>query len=192
MNIARIVVSSLLVIVDTIHRRLTLINPKVVSITLTRAEGPIGECRKPVTVKSWEDAQAVLSKWGVTAPTPGNGYDKVDFSVVFYHESGPQDPYNGRYDLTYGGLESDGSNLVKHIYDWVKYVIKNPHNRILKSEVEIYKNFMREIFKENVSSGCCSNCGNKLIYDFDDDAGNKLYSCVNVEDDDECDLYVKI
>lgn len=123
-----------------------MIEPKVVSITLTRAEGPIGECRKPVVVKSFEEAQTVLSEWGKTAPT--EGYDKVDFSIEFFHEAGKQSPYKGRYDMQFGGLESDGSTLLKHIYDWAKYCIKDPHNQLSTTDKGDYRVFLKEIFKE--------------------------------------------
>ena len=90
---------------------------QVKSITITRAEGLIEECDKPVTVSSFQEAQAVLTKWGHTAPKNG-GYDKVDFSVVW--QDGEH--YNGRYDMVYGGRESDEATLASHIHDYLTFL----------------------------------------------------------------------
>jgi hypothetical protein len=74
---------------------------------------------KPVTVKSFTDANKVLETWRLSAPDYGKGYHKVGFEVMF--KSG--DTYKGRYDLNkanYRGY-ADSPTLEKHILAFRKY-----------------------------------------------------------------------
>jgi len=66
------------------------------------------------TVHSWEEAQHTLVLWGETAPESGQGYDKVDFRVLFTNGV----DYEGRFDLQRGGRESDGSDLKRHVREF--------------------------------------------------------------------------
>jgi hypothetical protein len=115
---------------------------QVKSITITRAEGLIEECDKPVTVSSFQEAQAVLTKWGHTAPKNG-GYDKVDFSVVWQDD----EPYNGRYDMVYGGHESDGATLASHISNFLTFLAGTRKPDHMKEQD--YQNCIARYVKEN-------------------------------------------
>jgi hypothetical protein len=114
----------------------------VKAITINRAEGLIEECGKPVTVATFAEAQAVLIKWGQTAPK-GGGYDKVDFSVVW--EDGEH--YKGRYDMVYGGMESDGATLASHISDYLTFLTGSRKPDHMKEQD--YRNCIARYVKEN-------------------------------------------
>lgn len=88
---------------------------KAVSFWLNRAEGPITECGE-VNVQSWAMANAQLSKWAETAPEPGNGYDKTDFTVTW--EDGEE--YSGRYDLK--RHDTTYADLGAHIADYLRFL----------------------------------------------------------------------
>jgi hypothetical protein len=64
------------------------------SITLTRAEGSIEDC-KTVTVANWDTATATLREWAKTAPGPGDGYDKCDVTIEWLDG----EKFTDRYDL---------------------------------------------------------------------------------------------
>lgn len=86
---------------------------KVQEITIERAEGLIEEC-KAVTVKDYNEANAVLMSMSATAPANG-GYDKCDFWITF--ENGRT--YEGRYDLKHHSVEIP--DLAAHVRDFVRY-----------------------------------------------------------------------
>lgn len=72
--------------------------PRLRYVIIERAEGPSGLCRKPEVHKSLEQASAALMGWSSTAPEPGQGYDKCDFTVVWKDGQ----TYLGRWDLQRG------------------------------------------------------------------------------------------
>jgi hypothetical protein len=89
---------------------------RVEEITLRRAEGRIGkDSFDPTTVKTYEDADALLRRWAETAPS-GGGYHKTDFRVLF--EDG--ETYEGRYDLT--REDATRADLRGHMRDHVRFV----------------------------------------------------------------------
>jgi len=92
-------------------------NKELKYIILERAEGLIGDCRKPRVAKSWEDANFVLTLWEQSAPAKkdGGGYDKCDF-VVFWRDG---QVYQGRYDLVH--ISDETPDLKKHIIDFAKF-----------------------------------------------------------------------
>jgi hypothetical protein len=74
---------------------------------------------KPVTVKSFVDAEKVLDMWRLSAPDFQMGYDKVGFNVTFKDGK----VHKGRYDLNkanYRGY-ADAPTLEKHILAFRKY-----------------------------------------------------------------------
>jgi hypothetical protein len=87
---------------------------KAVSFWLNRAEGPIAECGE-VNVQSWAMANAQLSKWAETAPEPGGGYHKTDFTVSW--EDGEE--YSGSYDLR--RQDTEYADLGAHIADFLRF-----------------------------------------------------------------------
>lgn len=94
---------------------------QVAEITITRAEGPCSECGKSHVVKSYADAEIILSRMARTAPKSG-GYDKCDFIVAFTDG----ETYQGRYDLKYTRDES----LKEHMHSFVAWhagVAVNPY-----------------------------------------------------------------
>lgn len=97
-------------------------------ITITRREGPVAECGKPVVVDSWLGANSALGNIGRNAPETG-GYDKTDFCIVF--DNG--DLYAGRVDVqrdhAWGGY-----NLEGHVRTHLKYVASN-HSGQFPAEV---------------------------------------------------------
>jgi hypothetical protein len=83
-------------------------------ITLTRAEGLVSECGRPVTVASFAQAYELLRDWSETAPKTG-GYDKCDFLITWPDG----DTYAGRYDLQHHTV--DRPSLADHMIglcDW--------------------------------------------------------------------------
>jgi hypothetical protein len=64
--------------------------------------------------RSWDDANAVLTAWGKTAPLAGQGYHKVAFQIRFANGT----EYGGRFDLQRGGRESDGATLERHVHEF--------------------------------------------------------------------------
>jgi hypothetical protein len=82
----------------------------VKTIRIQRAEGRIGlDSFDPVTVTTWAEANAILRSWARTAPGPGQGYHKCDFTVTW----ADGETYNGRYDLE--GRETETADLEAHI-----------------------------------------------------------------------------
>jgi hypothetical protein len=79
------------------------------SIEIERAEGLSSECIA-VTVQTFAQAEATLSRWSMTAPDNG-GYHKCDFKVTF--EDGQT--YEGRYDLSRNRADQDAPTLADHI-----------------------------------------------------------------------------
>lgn len=90
---------------------------KVKEITLELAEGPHHLTGKPVTVGTWDEANAALLRWKIELfPTskPRGGYYKCDFKILF--ESG--DTYNGRYDID----GDEPCNLALHVFRFNGYL----------------------------------------------------------------------
>ena len=114
----------------------------VKSITLNRAEGLTEECNKPVNVNSFAEAQAVLVKWGHTAPKTG-GYDKVDFYVIWQDD----EHYEGRYDMIYGGYEHGGDSLAQHIHSFLTFM--NGTRKPAHMKEQDYKDYIARQTKEN-------------------------------------------
>lgn len=69
--------------------------PKATEITLTRAEGPSSESRKPIVVKTFAAADKVLRQWAKTAPDDG-AYDKCDITLNLASGS----VHKARFNLT--------------------------------------------------------------------------------------------
>jgi len=80
----------------------------VTSVEIERAEGLVEECIT-VTVNSLAEADAVLSRWAVTAPK--RGYDKCDFKITF----ADGETYSGRYDLSFDRTKQDTATLAEHV-----------------------------------------------------------------------------
>lgn len=91
------------------------VQPPKLAITLTRAEGMEDECGQPVTVASFDAANAVLQDWSKTAPATG-GYDKCDFSVIWPDGS----DYEGCYDLKHRSIQP--ASLTAHMVDQAEYM----------------------------------------------------------------------
>jgi hypothetical protein len=87
------------------------------AITLTRAEGPAEECRRPVTVDSFTAADAVLRAWAVTAPARG-GYDKCDITISWPAGGG----YACRFDLQHADVAGP-ADLARHLVDTVAFYL---------------------------------------------------------------------
>ena len=93
---------------------------KVKSVYLNRAEGPCASCG-PCTFEgpdAMRDAQRQMYSWGITAPDPGNGYDKCDFIVTFEDD----DTYQGRYDLQSTGLNDSGETIGQQMVNFVSFL----------------------------------------------------------------------
>lgn len=107
--------------------------PSVKQIVLTRWEGRTEECMKPVTVKSFAEANKVLDMWRATAPDYGEGYNKTGFKVMF--ENG--DVYEGRYDLNKANFRgyADSPTLEQHMVEVQKEFMKMSAARILKKRM---------------------------------------------------------
>lgn len=99
---------------------------KIAYVALNRAEGPSEQCvaivfhvennRPEINDRHFKNARYVPVKqdkiasevshqimlWGTSAPQKG-GYDKVDFIVCW---EGEENSYSGRFDMEYGGVES--------------------------------------------------------------------------------------
>lgn len=89
----------------------------VKEIRLQRIEGSIGlDSFDPVTVTTWAEANAILRSWAKTAPGPGQGYDKCDFTVTW--QDG--ETYNGRYDLE--GRETETADLAAHVMAHARFM----------------------------------------------------------------------
>jgi len=103
----------------TTARLMRLPLPAVKEITITRWEGRHEECMKPVTVKSFAEANRVLEQWRASAPDYGQGYDKVGFKITFVNG----DKYDGRYDLNKANYKgyADQPTLEEHIIAIQKY-----------------------------------------------------------------------
>lgn len=74
---------------------------RAVSIVVTRFEGPVAECDKPLEVKGervWERATGILRRIGNSGPKDMLGCFKCGFEITF--EDGEQ--YEGRYDAKPG------------------------------------------------------------------------------------------
>lgn len=67
---------------------------KAIHFKIKRAEGKSAECFT-IECRTWKAADQMLKLWARTAPEPGQGYDKCDFTVTW--EDG--ETYTGRYDL---------------------------------------------------------------------------------------------
>lgn len=90
---------------------------KLVKIIFKRAEGPIAECVKK-EFTSLADAQVQAFRWARTAPPPGKGYDKCDFTLVF--EDGHT--YDGRYDLQNTGYNSSKETISEQARYFLSYL----------------------------------------------------------------------
>jgi len=104
--------------------------PSVKQIVLTRWEGRTEECMKPVTVKSFAEANKILDAWRATAPDVKGGYHKIGFEVAF----GNGDVYKGRYDLNKANFQgyADSPTLEQHMVEVQKEFMKMSAARILK------------------------------------------------------------
>ena len=67
-------------------------------VIVERGEGPTDSCDQPQIVKSIDAAEVILNRWALTAPPEGRGYDKCDFTIVWYDG----ETYLGRYDINRG------------------------------------------------------------------------------------------
>ncbi len=89
----------------------------VTEICIRRIEGRIGlDSFDPVTVTTWAEANATLRAWARTAPGPGQGYDKCDFTVTW----ADGETYNGRYDLE--GQETETADLAAHVLAHARFM----------------------------------------------------------------------
>lgn len=85
---------------------------RAVSITVTRFEGPIGECDIEHVVEGervWERATAILRRWGNSGPKDMLGAYKCGFEIAF--EDGEQ--YEGRFDAK-PGCETLTEHVITH------------------------------------------------------------------------------
>lgn len=101
--------------------------PKVNEITLTRAEGPSSECRKPVTVRTFASADSILRQWARTAPDDG-AYDKCH--IILNLASGGI--HKIRFDLTRSHVF--GSRLQEQLE-------KQLNTKLLSSDASVWCGF---------------------------------------------------
>lgn len=107
---------------------------KVKSIKITRAEGKIHECGKPVFAIGYDDADKILRKMCANMPDE-RGYDKCDFVITFDNE----DTYSGCYLLKHFGIDSPYLKLTDHITSHLRGIAgeANPDLvKILKISIE--------------------------------------------------------
>lgn len=94
---------------------------KISKIVLNRWEGPIKELEHDslCIVKSFKEADNVLNRWRKSAPDYGQGYNKVEFKVLFKDGT----VHEGRYDLNKANNRgyADSPTLKGHIIDFIKY-----------------------------------------------------------------------
>jgi hypothetical protein len=105
-------------------------------ITLTRAEGPTAECGTK-SASSFEEADAILSRWALTAPK-GGGYDKCDIDVLW--EDGLMWSY--RFDLTNDGTEGDGRYFKANLERRLKFYSGRGCNHLTLGK---YKSLLRHV-----------------------------------------------
>lgn len=86
---------------------------RVNRIFIQRVEGPTELTRIKHTAFSWEEARNILKNMGLTAPA--EGYDKVDFKILFTNG----DVYNGRYDLQQN--DEFGGSLFAHVRSFCEF-----------------------------------------------------------------------
>jgi Large polyvalent protein associated domain 25 len=115
-------------------------------IVLTRLEGPISECDKPLEFTTFDEANEQIKKWA--SATHGEGYDKVKFEVMFVDETGEEHEYNGRYDM-YADMERN-KPLQKGVYNyltWLQNATDAYHSNYYKGHKDIV-DFFASLFKE--------------------------------------------
>lgn len=113
----------------TSHRRKVPIS----YIILERYEGPTSETDKPVTVKSFEEADHILYRWSSSAPK-GGAYDKVGFTIVWKDGQ----VYKGRYDLKHHSIEYP--NLSKYLNNALTFLTeKTKYKKEAQSILEHYQ-----------------------------------------------------
>ena len=88
---------------------------RAVRFDLHRAEGPSAECIR-VTCNTWEESDSILQTWARTAPKPGNGYDKTDFTVTY----ADGESYTGTYYLKNHDTHHTGQ-LARHIREFMTF-----------------------------------------------------------------------
>lgn len=113
-------------------------NIQVKQITVTRGEGPSHECRIPHYAKTWNEANAILKKMAISAPSKG-GYDKTDFVIEFNNG----DIYSGTYDLK--GHDQILGDLYRHVKNFCEFYAGkcNPLPAHIKSD-ETYRSIIGE------------------------------------------------
>ncbi len=82
----------------------------VKKIVITRVEGPIKLCDRPMEFKDFNSASAWLASQSPTFPKDG-GYDKHDFTVEF--EDG--ETYSGRLDCMHFSCRNADLDVKRHI-----------------------------------------------------------------------------
>lgn len=115
------------------------------SIKLYRAEGPIAKIGPAGPFSTWAQADGQLAQWAQTAPEPGQGYNKVDFEVVW----ADGESYSGRYDMNRWGEDSerDGHDLARHIRQFLVYLAHACPNGHTNSQAAEAKTFLAERFQ---------------------------------------------
>lgn len=110
-------------------------------ITLERAEGKIEECGKPITVKTYEEANQVLSEMAATIPKEKNDVTyKVDFVIFFYDNEN----YIGTYEIRRNDIvNADLSGHIMRINDISRYPEGIREHAVKSGRVEKFKNFAK-------------------------------------------------
>jgi len=89
----------------------------VMSVTITRAEGPTKLVGVPMTFPSTATASQYLRGQSQTFPGPGHGYDKHDFAVAF--RSG--DTYKGRLDVKAKTARDNDLDVAQHMRAFMRF-----------------------------------------------------------------------
>ena len=98
-----------------------------VMITLIKLER--GHCVVAGPFSTWDDADAQLFRWAQSTPEPGQGYDKITFTVAWADGV----TYSGRYNLNRRGEDCgkdshrDGHSISRHIRQQMNFLAHVPH-----------------------------------------------------------------
>ena len=97
-----------------------VVKVKIQKVWINRAEGPVDSCGAKIFEgdDALRLAQRQMADWGITAPDPGDGYNKCDF-VVEYEDG---ETYAGRYDLQSTGYGDDGQTIGGQMRQQLRFV----------------------------------------------------------------------
>lgn len=99
------------------------IRAKTVEITASESS----EFSSPATFRTFEDANTFLRGLARSAPGPGGGYHKTDFTITFVDD----ETYKGRIDLT----SHESPDLGAHVRKFVEFYSGSLHANELPSHI---------------------------------------------------------